>query len=422
MPTQVNSVGTPNARNLIIVKSYFKKPMALVIGLISLIMFVLSIISSVQAQQMAQEISSTFNMSEDISVGTNSNILSFIISGVVVLCLLMIYCMSLSPNLKSSPAPFFSILHVFSCIAMVITIIATFLWAIITIVFIVNGKTLCEEIVKALTEQGLAISSQNLLEMIEAFRVSFIIFSLFILVVLILSVFYYTNQTTFLKSCKRSCKEPALQKKGASAYGNFSIVLAILQLVMFVVMFLLVKMATSTDDDSLSSLFGTASLSSVIGVGIVTTLLQPIQQLLIGVYAKGYAKHVDENAQYSYAYAAASAASRGPEVNPIATFTTETRKSNSAIKQNQSYLYGEEEPAANEHKKSAYIPEELQEDYQPEQQFDPQQNPYGMPMQFDPQFGQPDPYASAIPPQPMGGFGQTYQDPDNQNPYNNGMM
>lgn len=422
MPTQVNSVGTPNARNLIIVKSYFKKPMALVIGLISLIMFVLSIISSAQAQQMAQEIYSSFNISEDVSVGSNSNILSFIISGVVVLCLLMIYCMSLSSNPKSSPAPFFSILHVFSCIAMVATIIVSFIWAIFTIIFIVNGKTMCEGIVNALTEQGFPMSSENLLEMVEAFRVSFIILSVIILVALILSVFYYTNQTTFLKSCKRSCREPALQKKGASAYGNFSITLAILQLVMFVVVFLLLKMAASTDDDLISSLFGTASLSSVMGIGVVTTLLQPIQQLLIGVYAKGYAKHVDENAQYSYAYAAASAASRGPEVNPIATFTTETRKSNNAIKQNQSYLYGEEEPATNEHKKSAYIPEELQEDYQPELQFDPQQNPYGMPMQFDPQFGQPDPYANgAMPPQPMG-YGQTYQDPDNQDPYNNGMM
>lgn len=421
MPTQVNSVGTPNARNLIIVKSYFKKPMALVIGLISLIMLVLNIISSAQTQQMAQQISSSLNMSEEISASSNSNIISFIISGIIVLCLLMIYCMSLSSNPKSSPAPFFSILHVFSCIAMVGTIIVTFLWAIVTIVLIVNGKALCEAIVKALTEQGFALSSQNITEMVEAFRVSFIVVAVIMLVAFVLSVFYYTNQTSFLKSCKRSCKEPALQKKGASAYGNFSIILAILQLVMFVVIFMLAKMASTTGDDSLSSIFGSGALGSMMGIGMVTTLLQPIQQLLIGVYAKGYAKHVDENAQYSYAYAAASAASRGPEVNPIATFTTETRKSNNAIRQNQAYLYGEEEPAMNEHKKSSYIPEELQEDYLPEQQFDPQQNPYGMPMQFDPQFGQPDPYANAMPPQPMG-YGQTYQDPNNQNPYNNGMM
>lgn len=416
MSTQLNSVSSPYARNLTIVKGFFKKPIVLCFALLSLAMFVVSIFNQMAANETAQEILDVLSdfYGKDLGTASNSgsstNVLTFIITGITVLCFFMIYFMSQSSNPNVSPAPFFTILHVFSVIELVIVAISTVIMVIVTIIFAVADFSNLE------LEEYMSSSASY-------FKTTIVVALIICIACMLLAFFLFNSQTAFLKSCKRSCKEPALQKKGAKSYGNLCFVFAVLDLVGLLIVYLVMKSMS----DMFAEMMGGVSPSSftISAVSLISSILPPVSYILRGVIAKSYAKYVDENAGYAYAYAAAPAAARTTDANPIGTFNAQTRPTNNAIAQAQPHLYGEEEDTSN--RKSQYIPKEFQEDYT-QQQVDPQQNPYGAPMQYEPQFGQPDPYGG-VPQDPYAApqmnypYGQPVQNPDNYNPYNNnGMM
>lgn len=416
MSTQMNSVSSPYARNLTIVKGFFKKPIVLCFALLSLVMFVVSILNQMAVNETSQELLDLLSdfYGEDLGGATSSGgvstVITFVITGFTVLCFFMIYFMSQNSNPSVSPAPFFTILHVFSVIELVIVAIATVIMVIVTIIFAVADFSNLE------LEEYMSSSAGY-------FKTTIIVVLIICIACLLLAFFLFNSQTAFLKSCKRSCKEPALQKKGAKAYGNLCFVFAVLDLVGLLIVYLVTKSMS----DMFAEMMGDVSSSSsftISAVSLISLILAPVNYILRGVIARSYAKYVDENAGYAYAYAAAPAATRTTDANPIGTFNAQTRPASNAIAQAQPHLYGEEEDTSN--RRSQYIPKEFQEDYT-QQQFDPQQNPYGAPMQYDPQFVQPDPYGG-VPQDPYMAppmndpYGQPVQNPDNYNPYNNGMM
>lgn len=412
MSTQMNGASNPYARNLTVVKGFFRKPIVLVFALISFVMLILNIISTSQSNKMLQEFYDTYGSSlssQDISSMTNTNIgnvIAIIVSGIAVLCFFMIFFMSKNSNPSLSPAPFFTVLHVFSVIQLVIIAIGTVLMVIGTILLAISGFSGMDD---------------SLYGSATYYKTTIIIMCIIAIALFLVLFFYYNSQTAFLKSCVRSCREPMIQKKGANAYGTFCIILAVLYLIAMVILILLINSISEIIGDEFGGLFTSFEFSPL---AIISFIIVPVDFVLRGIIAKSYDKYATENAEYAYAYVASSAAARSPEVNPISTFNANTRASKDAIQQPQPYLYGEEEDTSG-NKKSQYIPKELQEDYP--QQFDPQQNPYGAPMQFDPQFSQPDPYGGVqqdpfMQPTMGNPYSQPVQDPNGQNPYNNGMM
>ncbi len=406
-----NTQSNPYARNLSVVKMYFKKPMALLICVVTLAVFILSIVASLQivdwSNNLWQSLANAYDVTLDAQSTVTINPLNFLISGIVLLCFFMIYFFSKSAN--GNPSFFFSVLHVFSAIYLVLSAIATVFILVVFLIAIFSTSSIANAVASSMGSFDPA-QFENIM---SSFRITLIIMFLLVAVIMGVALFFINSQTAFLKSCKRSCNEPSLFTKGANAFGTLSIVMALLQLVFLVIVYL---MFTSFED--FGSLFGTLSFPMSY---VVLCVLTPINTILKGIFAKGWVKFAQENE--SYVYAAASAASRSPEVNPIATFKADQRSSNSAIKQSQPYLYGEEENK-DPNKKSSYIPEELQQDY-PAQQYD--QNPFAAPMQFDPQYVQQpmqqpmqqEPFAQS----PMGNpYGQPPMQNPNQNPYNNGMM
>lgn len=412
MSTQMNGASSPYARNLTVVKGFFRKPIILVFALISFVMFILNIINTAQSSKTIQEIYDTYGTvlsSQGVSSMPNTNIanvIAIIVSGIAVLCFFMIFFMSKNSNPSLTPAPFFTVLHVFSVIQLVFIAIIAVLMVIGTLLLAISGFSGMDE---------------SLYGSASYYKTTIIIMCVIVIAVFLLLFFFYNSQTAFLKSCVRSCREPMIQKKGANTYGTFCIIVAVLDLIAMIVAILFINSLSDIIGDEVGGLSLALKLSPL---AIVSSVLVPVDFILRGIIAKSYDKYATENAEYAYAYAASSAAARSPEVNPISTFNANTRASRDAIQQPQPYLYGEEEDTSG-NKKSQYIPKELQEDYP--QQFDPQQNPYGAPMQFDPQFSQPDPYGGVqqdpfMQPTMGNPYSQPVQDPNGQNPYNNGMM
>ncbi|MBQ2604475.1 MAG: hypothetical protein VZR27_12295 [Acutalibacteraceae bacterium] len=410
-----STAGSFSSRSLSKVREYFKKPTMLIIAGLSAACLALQVITKM-----------------------NTSMISIIISAVVVACLFLIYFSSLKGSLK--PTPFFLTLQIISTLQVIVTALGAVVTLLGGLVLIMSTDT----IVQAITEHpenfsGIFIGDfdlsqldpETLNETVSNMKVGLLIGLLIVTVFLVLMVVYVACQTSFLKACKRSCKEPNLFSDGASTYGNLSIVVAILQLVLIVVAFLILN---SGDTDTLDDMgVDSTQLNFQLTVPMIAYLIcDAAGTFLRGSFAKGWIKFAEENRSY---VATAPVTSRAADASPIATFKSTTRKSNDAIKQSQPYLYGEDDKNSTQKKKSAYIPEELQNDYPP-QQFD---QPMGGGMMNDPFMG--DPFAQPMPPMPNGDpfaadpfaadpfaaqqpMGNPYgmPNPNDANPYNNGMM
>lgn len=414
-----NSASNPYARNLNVVKMYFKKPMALIISILSLVALILNFVVSSSVNKLTAAIAETAPeaLQESLSGGSSGNVLGYLISGVVIACFFMIFFFSSTPS--GSPYPFFKVLHIMSVIELIAMAILSIITVVLGLVSILSINTV---VTYAVNNIGTQVDNIEELErQIASFKPTLFLMLFIVVVILAIVLVYINAQTAFLKSCSRSCKEPSLFTKGAKTYGNLSIVLALLQLIGVVMVYFTLKDAETMANTGLNINIDLTSISSPV---IAYYLIAAITIFLKGYFAKGWEPFSKENEQYIAA--ASSASSRSPEANPMPTYKSTTRRSNEAVKQSQPYLYGEE-PNNDPNKKSSYIPEELQNDY-------PQQYDQGMGMMGDPYMNDPfapmqpmggdpfgaDPFAQS----PMGGnpYGQSPMDPNGQNPYNNGMM
>ena len=418
-----STAGSFSSRSTSIVRQYFKKPTTLIVAALSAASLVLQVIAKI-----------------------NTSIISIIVGAIVVACLFLIYFSSTKASIK--PTPFFTTLQVLSTLQVIVTALATLafflggLMAILSTDTIVNALLEHPERITFLPD-GFDLNNLNpelISDFVSSMKIALFIGLLVITVILAIMVIYAASQTSFLKSCKRSCKEPNLFTDGASTYGTLSIVVAVLELVLIVVAFLVLN---SGDKETFEEMgIDSTKVTFTLSVPVIAYLIcDAVGTFLRGSLAKGWIPFAEENRTY---VAQAPVTSRSPEANPIATFKSTTRQSNDAIKQSQPYLYGEDDKNSTQKKKSSYIPEELQNDYPP-QQFDqtmgggmmndpfmgdpfaqpmPNGDPYAQPMpNGDPFAADPfaaDPFAAPQQP-PMGGNPYGMPNPNDAN-YNNGMM
>lgn len=410
------------ARNLTVVKSYFRKPLALLISVLSLLTLILEFLyTSKSSEPIAQGISSFLKgLKINYEVTPPNMIMVFLISGVCTACFFMIYFFSANPS--GNPSIFFTILHIISVVELIGLAIISLITTIFGLVSILSVKTVIEFLGKNV--EGLdSLNVEEISRNIDAYKTSMFL-SLFIWIVFCAFILVYVNaQTGFLKSCKRTCIEPSVHYKGAATYGNLSMAFALIQLVFVVIAYL----SLSNSDSGEGSL--TIDFNSFQTLMLAYTICNAVCLLLKGSFVKKWEQFAKDNE----IYVPATASSRiSADSNPIATFKATTRRSNDAIKQSQPYLYGEE-PNSDPNKKSSYIPEELQNDYpDPGYQQPPQggmmNDPFmgadpfaGDPFGQDP-FGQ-SPMGNPYGQPPMGNpYGQPPMDPNGGNPYNNGMM
>lgn len=407
-----NQLSYANTRSTSVVKSYFSKPMMFIIAALTILGTVLQFMVN----------------NETVSANSSSqnNIISLLLSAVVAVSLFMIFFMSKKPS--ANPSLFFGILYVLSLIELILFALLSLITMLLGLMLVINSNTILTYAFDHPDQlSGIDLSALNkeeLSEQITMAKIPMLIALLVMFIVLVVIGVFINSQTAFLKACRRSCKGNALFHDGASSYGTLSVVVGFISLIFVVVAFMVSYTGGSTLED-----FGVESPSDVgfSTLSLVYYIVLAATIFIRGTFAKGWIKFSRENEAY-VEQGNVSTITRSADSNPIATFKSTQRKSNDAIHQNQSYLYGETQEK-DPNKKSEYIPEELQNDY-------PSQ-PYNQPMGSDPFMG--DPFAQPVPPQnpyahdpfaadpfasdPFAQTGNPYGNPNpNDQNYNNGMM
>ena len=483
------------SRNLSFVKQYYKKPMTLVVAILYVVLIIGQVMMSSAFSDFydvlsgsVQQITETLKQTnEDIAASSEaaeeagdenakaeaadaaenveqveisvdeineliesskestsrSYSISIVLNCIIAVCIFMIFLFSISPS--GGPTIFFSILHVLSVIQLIITSLGAILFALVGVLFIFSTKSIMGS-----SDIMSAENTEALTRNIEALRTTFIILFLIAFAIIALYLYYINAQTAFLKSVTLTCKNPQLKSKGAVPYGNISMVFGVIMLIVVVISYLLSGSGSETSsDESFGDLFVTLpafqdlfdslkeKLTDVFSKMNTATMVMNISNALalicIGFVAKGWEKFAKQNADLLFESVGAGA--RFSDNSPMPTFNSNTRASHDARQQSQPYLIGEE---TDPNKKSSYIPEELQNDYQEPAMFGQQGgqpgfggNPYGG-APFGQQGGQPgfggDPYGQppadpfAAQP-PMGGnpYGDPYN-PGGPGGYNSGMM
>ena len=438
----MSSSGSNISRNLAIVKKYFKKPMTLVIAILSLVTLVSSFMLTVATNKIMPDLQSLATALGESTVETttttSANPLSFLISAVVTLCIFMIFVFSVTPN--GRPTIWFQILHALSVIQLIINALAAILVVVLEIVFIFATPTLVnflagsggEDAQTKLTPEQI----ESITRAVSSFRITLLIMLLVTIIIYGIYLYYVNAQTAFLKSVVLTCKNPMLKSKGAVSYGTWSLVFGVLALIGTVIFYLMVGNPNSSifTDMDIDVPIDISFINKIVTPYLIYSVSSALYISLRGVFAKGWAAFAKENEDF--VFESVGAGNRVSDASPMPTYKSSGRSSHEARQQSQPYLIGEEQDP---NKKSSYIPEELQQDYSQEPQMYQQGgNPYGGApygnggAPYAPQGGQPgfggDPFAQADPfaQSPMGGSnpygGQGGQGGGYNNGYNNGMM
>lgn len=294
----------PFAKNLAIVKSYFKSGNVLAIGIMYIVSAILTILTAVfsasavgsvvndampQLQEMLSQLKTQFHIPEDyynelitslnltgISSSISGSAVSVLIAGLIAAAFLAIYFKSRNADPSASPKAGVMILYVLSVITMVMCIIVAVFAAIALIVMFWL-------IVQFRTQLDSAYS------LVLIFAVSI---AVAVVIGLFLALFTVVNRKRFFGSVKDSISSVELRTEGAKPYG---------------VMLVLMAIFSGFGLLSIPSLFLTAGLfdissGSYLTYLILSSLAEILNFVLLVLQARlvfGYKKYI-EDMKYGY--------------------------------------------------------------------------------------------------------------------------
>lgn len=290
----------PYEQNQLIVKSYFKKPIVLIIGIFTILSAIVSVVISTLTATATSNIVSVFSsISNNMNIQSNevlselskqmtgvskifSSVPSTLITLLSAVAFILIFIQSRSSNPKSVPNAGVGILHVIAIIKFVLSIIVAVLFGLL-IAFLFVAVSL-------------ATSSSN---EAGAAYIFVVILSVILAGIATLLITYSVSRAHFYKSVKLSLTSINLHTKGAKAYGVFNIVFAAtngLSLLWTALAIAVFKAGTRTVSgamtmDQANIIFD--SLSDVYELSLFTTALGLVMSILTAVVVLGYKKHIE---------------------------------------------------------------------------------------------------------------------------------
>lgn len=225
------------AKNLSLVKSYFKKKSVLALGIVLLVSALCSMALTFFASDAYRNILSALAEGENLLDTIDKNILTqlsstsswfmismsvvgFIISVLFILSFFIIYAKSKNEDPAVSPKAGFTILYVFAIIALVLSSLYTLLFSLL---FIVTGI-----LASALSSVNGAANIHNSAEAQFAMSIAMFILFIFVAVIFGFLLFYTINAVRFIGSVRHTLSYPDLKLKGAKAFGVCNIILGTL--------------------------------------------------------------------------------------------------------------------------------------------------------------------------------------------------
>ncbi len=298
----------PYAHNQAIVKSYFKRPLVLVLGILYLVSIVLSFASVFSMGTSMSDMYSTMfeatgvyeDMPSEMS-GIFSNftspgflttvfavamIPSLIITALYATAYFIIHFKSKNEAESSNPKAGFTILFVLAILNLIYSIFAALLLLLIIALFIVGAIAI---------SQDPTVSGSDVTIATVMFSVCALIFAGIAAILLI----YTISNFNYIKSAKNSLSSATLSCKGAGTYGVMSIVFGITALLSVLPSLVMAPLMGSMSQmmpsefgaefpaeifNSMGSLYLVSGLMSAFSVAIM---------IIDAIIALGYKKHIN---------------------------------------------------------------------------------------------------------------------------------
>lgn len=213
-------------RNLLMTKQYCSKLSVLLLPVLLLISIVCSCYLTFLSEQplefyLFKVIYDKFGWQFEMELPENILfVVKLLLSVFFIFTLFYIFFTSKNSDDESNPDLGISLLHKYSKLQLVITVLAFVAMVIITIIFSFGDIALFENVGAKL---GLSLDS------LKIYKVTIVLVLLSIDVILILAIWYAQTQTNFLKSLRMCLYESLPKNKGAHTYGVFSLTISICQ-------------------------------------------------------------------------------------------------------------------------------------------------------------------------------------------------
>ncbi len=317
----------PYRNNIDIIKNYFKSPMVLVLGILSIVSMILSAVNSLLSTDLAKEITaaaadifdkSSFsdssaqegakqiaNALRQVS-SAGSSVLSVLSSvsivGILsVVGIMLVYFMSRSSNPETAPTAGFTILYVLAILSLVGAIILTVSMCILIVALFILYAEFTRKPDLAFTftvfNKPLKVDATLMLILAIAMIILFIILSF-------VTLFVTINRVRYISSVRKGMTSVELSRSGAKPYGIFCVIAAVFTGLSLI--------------SSISALF-TNNLDVLREYGIVIkakTTLPMVMSLIMNAVslailiirsrlALGYAQYIDDK-KYGYSEPPAS--------------------------------------------------------------------------------------------------------------------
>ncbi len=289
----------PYAKNVSVVKEYFKNSRVLVMGILYFVSLVISVVSSIYTmmyptavaeyylqlfQQIIPELSELMqanglSMEQLAASGSTGSIGSLVVSGAVTVLFgaayLMIFVKSRSNEQNATPQAGVSILRVFAIISMIFMILGAFLIiAAVLILFAVSDQLVRELPVTVTLDNGASLSPRDLVTIL------LVVMAVIGVIYLFFGLFFTINRVRYYSSVRNSLTSIELQNKGAKPYGVLCIIFAILSAFSVLGSFV-----------TLAAMRGPVWV--IMLLSLLANLLSVVMTFIEGSIALGYKKHID---------------------------------------------------------------------------------------------------------------------------------
>lgn len=285
----------PYAQNVAILKSYFKRPAVLIVGIIFLISLALSIASifAMPTDYIGNTYAQLYNdmglyeeakMFQDFYSSPISGLSSIIsalpslaLSALMGIAYIIIYKKSKDDNINSSPKAGFVILFIISIVQLVMAIGVTALFfGVFAIMWIALYAIIS-------TDYKFPTNPQDELIVGVTFGVCALILALMFTLVLVYSI----SRMKYTKSLKDSVSSVQLSFKGAKAYGVSSIIFAVMELLFLFPTLIIVLLSYYIADISPVGL-----PIPLFSISLASVVLSGVLYIIDGIVALGYRKHI----------------------------------------------------------------------------------------------------------------------------------
>lgn len=285
----------PYAQNVVILKSYFKRPAVLIVGIIFCISIVLGIASALtiptdyigntyaqlyndmglyEEAQMFQD----FYSSPISGLSSVTSMLpSLAMTALMAFAYIIIYKKSKNDDINSNPKVGFVILFIISIVQLVISVSSI---ALVLLIFAILGVGLFAVLS---TDTNILTNPQDKLIVDITLGVCVLIFVLMFTLLLV----YAISRMKYTKSLKNSVSSVQLSYKGTKAYGVSSIIFGIVEFVCVVPTLAFVLIAYYIGENAPVGL-----PIPLFCISFALVILSGVLYIVDGVIALGYRKHV----------------------------------------------------------------------------------------------------------------------------------